>query len=113
MPAGNSADRICHGQNSETECEGDPEQADANLRKCGGKHRTTATAENKPTRPEKFCTKLLEHEILSRNPLHGGLTVADARTLYLHQFRFREQPLFCECIELRLRCKEALQRDPV
>lgn len=111
MPAGNS-DRICHGQNSETECEGDPEQADANLRNGGA-----STALPQPPRtsqhvPRKFCTKLLEHEILPRNPLHGGLTVADARTLYLHQFRFREQPLFCECIELRLRCKEALQRDP-
>lgn len=110
MPAGNS-DRICHGQNSETECEGDPEQADANLRNGGA-----STALPQPPRTSQHVPRNSAQSFLnmkfSRNPLHGGLTVADARTLYLHQFRFREQPLFCECIELRLRCKEALQRDP-
>jgi len=59
MPAGNSADRKRHGQNSEIECEGDPEQADADLRKCGGKHRTRQPPRTSQNVPRNSAQSLL------------------------------------------------------
>jgi hypothetical protein len=42
------ADGEGHGQNRQAESERDAEQADADIRKCGGEYGTAAAAENEP-----------------------------------------------------------------
>src|SRR5262249_13330026 len=63
MTSGNMADRIRHRQHSQTESQGDAEQADANLRKAGRDHRAAAAAEGQP--------KSAYHLGSKRFPVHG------------------------------------------
>ena len=56
MATGDVPDRKGHREDSQPEGKRNAKQPDANLGKCGSEHSTSATAENKPKRPQELRT---------------------------------------------------------
>jgi hypothetical protein len=61
MPAGDVADRIGHGQHSQSECKADPQEPDAQRREARGEDRTAATSECQPEGAKEFGPKTSPH----------------------------------------------------
>jgi hypothetical protein len=60
MTSGDGADGIGHSEDRESEGEGDTDEANAELWKCGGKNRGTATSEYEPESAKEFCSCTFE-----------------------------------------------------